>query len=66
MDSTKRTLIKAIIWQLTGIVSMGLVGVFMTGSVAQGMGLALANTAVGTLTYVIYERLWTRVKWGRV
>ena len=45
---------------------MGLVGVFMTGSVAQGMGLALANTAVGTLTYVIYERLWTRVKWGRV
>ncbi len=65
MDSAKRTVIKAIIWQITGIVTMGIVGVFMTGSVKQGLGLALANTAVGTLTYIIYERLWARVRWGR-
>jgi len=66
MESAKRTVLKAIIWQITGIITMGIVGVFMTGSVAQGLGLALANTAVGTLTYIIYERVWTRVRWGRI
>ena len=65
MDSARRTLLKAIIWQITGIVTMGIVGFFMTGSAAQGLGLALANTAVGTVTYIIYERFWARVRWGR-
>ena len=65
MDSAKRTFLKAIIWQVTGVLTMGVVGFFMTGSVAQGLGLALANTAVGTVTYIIYERFWARVRWGR-
>ncbi len=65
MDSAKRTVLKAIIWQITGIFTMGLVGFFMTGSVAQGLGLALANTAVGTVTYILYERFWARIRWGR-
>lgn len=65
MDSAKRTVLKAIIWQITGIFTMGLVGFFMTGSVAQGLGLALANTAVGTVTYILYERFWAHVHWGR-
>lgn len=65
MDTAKRTVLKAVIWQITGIFTMGVVGFFMTGSVAQGMGLALANTAVGTVTYILYERFWARVHWGR-
>ncbi len=65
MDSAKRTLVKAIIWQLVGVVTMGLVGFLMTGSAAQGLGLALANTAVGTVAYILYERFWARVRWGR-
>ncbi len=65
MDTAKRTVLKAILWQITGIFTMGLVGFFMTGSAAQGLGLALANTAVGTVTYILYERFWARVCWGR-
>ena len=65
MDTAKRTLLKAVIWQITGILTMGLVGVIMTGSISQGLGLALVNTAVGTVTYILYERCWARVCWGR-
>jgi len=65
MDSAKRTLLKAALWQIVGIFTMGVVGFFMTGSVAQGLGLALANTAVGVVTYILYERLWARICWGR-
>ena len=65
MDTTKRTILKAIIWQITGIFTMAIVGFFLTGSAEQGLGLALANTAVGTVTYIIYERFWAGVLWGR-
>jgi len=65
MDSTKRTILKAIIWQITGVFTMGIVGYAMTGSAAQGLGLALANTVVGTVTYILYERFWARVSWGQ-
>ena len=65
MDSTKRTILKAIIWQITGVFTMGIVGYVMTGSAAQGLGLALANTAVGVVTYILYERFWARVRWGQ-
>lgn len=65
METGKRTIVKALIWQITGIITMGVVGVLMTGSAAQGMALALANTAVGLMTYILYERIWARIHWER-
>ncbi len=65
METGKRTIVKALLWQVAGVFTMGIVGFFMTGSVAQGLSLALANTAVGLLTYIIYERIWARISWER-
>jgi uncharacterized membrane protein len=38
----------------------------MTGSAALGGALAVANTALGFVAYVLYERCWARVSWGRL
>ncbi len=65
METTKRTIVKAILWQITGVFTMGVVGFLMTSSFSQGLALALANTAVGTVTYIIYERVWSRILWER-
>ncbi len=65
METTKRTIVKAILWQITGVFTMGVVGFLMTNSFSQGLALALANTAVGTVTYIIYERVWSRILWER-
>lgn len=65
MDSPKRTWTKAIFWQLLGLISMGVVGVLFTGSLRVGGGMALVNAGLGLATYVIYERFWARVRWGR-
>ncbi len=65
MESTTRSLIKAICWQLLGLTSMSLVGFAMTGSFAVGGAIAVINTAIGFVCYVVYERLWARVRWGR-
>lgn len=65
MDTTRRSWVKAVLWNLIGLAMMSLVGMLVTGSVALGGALALANTALGLVVYVIYERVWARVRWGR-
>lgn len=66
MDTRKRTLTKALLWQVLGLVIMGLIGWAVTGSAALGSGLALSNALIGFVTYFLYERIWARIGWGRV
>ncbi len=56
---------KALIWNLIGLASMSLVGYALTGSVTLGGSIAVANTLVGLVCYLAYERIWTRIRWGR-
>ncbi|MCK4860836.1 MAG: DUF2061 domain-containing protein [Rhodobacteraceae bacterium] len=65
METGKRTLVKTIVWQIVGIITMSLVGFAITGSMVSGGALALANTGVGIITYITYERIWSKINWGR-
>lgn len=65
MESRRRTLAKAFIWQTLGLVTMSGVGWALTGSVAVGGGIAVINTLIGFVTYILYERCWARIGWGR-
>lgn len=65
MDSPRRTMTKAIVWNLIGLAMMALVGFIATGSFAMGGGMALVNAVLGLSMYILYERVWARVAWGR-
>ncbi|TMV66725.1 DUF2061 domain-containing protein [Thioclava sp. BHET1] len=65
VESKRRTVVKAVLWNLIGLTVMAVVGLVMTGSVALGGSMALVNTALGLVTYVLYERVWARIGWGR-
>ncbi len=65
MDQRKRTVVKAITWQLMGFVVMIFLGYLTTGSISAASGLALATFAVGTVTYICHERVWAKISWGR-
>lgn len=65
METRARTLVKALVWNAIGLITMGLVGLILTGSAAVGGAMAVVNTAVGLTMYLIYERVWTRIGWGR-
>ncbi|MEP3345713.1 MAG: DUF2061 domain-containing protein [Litoreibacter sp.] len=64
MESKQRSIVKAVIWTLVGFVSMIGVGYASTGSLSLGSGMALANSTIGLVSYVIYERVWARITWG--
>lgn len=65
MDSTKRTWTKAVFWQMLGVISMVIVGYLFTGSLRAGGLMAIINALLGLATYVLYERFWARIRWGR-
>ena len=65
MDTQARTLTKALIWNAIGFGMMSIVGFLATGSFAVGGVMALVNTGIGLSMYVVYERIWDRVAWGR-
>ena len=65
METRKRSLVKAVVWNLLGLMTMSFVGLIATGSAAVGGAMALINTAIGFTLYLVYERVWSRVRWGR-
>ena len=65
MESTRRSIVKAVLWQLLGVALMMLVGLAITGSLALGGAIAVINAASGVALYFVYERIWARIGWGR-
>lgn len=66
METNTRVVTKAVCWQASGLLVMSLLGYAFTGSLGQGGALALASTLIGFVFYVLHEKLWARVQWGRV
>lgn len=66
METNARVLAKALCWQASGLAVMSLIGYAFTGSVSAGGALALTSTLIGFLSYIAHEKLWARVRWGRV
>lgn len=66
METRTRSLVKAVIWSALGFLVMALVGLAFTGSLAVGGVMAVLNTVIGLITYVLYKRLWARISWGRL
>lgn len=64
MESRRRTLLKAIVWQIIGLMSMTLVGWLVIGSIQIAGGLAVLNMVIGFCAYVLHERAWAHVRWG--
>lgn len=65
METKLRIAIKALTWQLLGLLVMGAIGFVFTGSVRAGGGIALAGAVTGYVSYFGHELVWARIAWGR-
>lgn len=65
MDETKRTFMKALTWQTMGLFVMTLIGYATTGSWRAAGGLAVTTFVVSLVTYMLHEKAWEKVTWGR-
>ncbi|MGF0537338.1 DUF2061 domain-containing protein [Agrobacterium sp. ES01] len=65
METTARTIIKALTWQLLGIATMTALTYGQTGSLITALTLALSASATGFIFYFLHEKVWNAVRWGR-
>ncbi|UJQ93222.1 DUF2061 domain-containing protein [Mariluticola halotolerans] len=65
METRTRSIVKAISWQLVGLVTMTLLAFLITGDLGAAGGLAVVGAISGFLCFFIHERVWARIRWGR-
>ena len=66
MDSKIRLLAKAVTWQVSGLISMMVIGFLFTGSFAASGGIAIVGCIAGFIAYFVHEIAWGKIAWGRV
>lgn len=54
----RRALAKAVTWQALGLVTSTLIAFALTGSLATGGTFAVLSACLGTVLFVVHERLW--------
>lgn len=66
MESTRRSIVKALSWRLMATaITTGLVYA-VTGQGDFAAGIGLADTLIKLFIYFGHERLWNRIPFGRV
>ena len=65
MDNTARAIAKAATWQGLGLFAMSLIGYVFTGSFGAGGSIAVTAAAISFVAYIVHERIWSSVRWGR-
>lgn len=66
MDTFNRTFAKTATYRLTTFVFTYLITFIITGATALSTTMAVLSLTIGALSFIVHERLWTRVKWGRL
>jgi uncharacterized membrane protein len=64
-DTASRSLVKTLTWRVTGSSSTFAIAYLITGSLGASSGIAVVQMIVNTVLYLIHERAWSRVHWGR-
>jgi len=58
-----RSLVKGLTWETSGILTFGLIGLFLGDAMAT-LKLGLIYFPMHTGMYFIHERCWKRIRWG--
>lgn len=64
-ETPLRSIVKAATWQALGLITMTLMAFLITGDIAAASGLALSAAITGFLFFILHERIWARISWGR-
>ncbi|MEM9631925.1 MAG: DUF2061 domain-containing protein [Pseudomonadota bacterium] len=65
MEEKRRLVLKSITWQISGVISMTLIGLVFTSSVSVSGSIAIISSITGFFFYILHEFVWSKVIWGR-
>ena len=65
METAQRTLLKTTTWQVIGIATMMIIAYPHTESLLDALTLSLTSSTSGLILFMVHERIWNAVRWGR-
>ncbi len=65
METTRRSIVKALSWRILATVITTVIVYQVTGEMEFAAGIGLADTSIKFLVYFGHERIWNRVNYGR-
>lgn len=65
-DKPKRSLVKTITWRITGSGATFGISYLISGNFIVAGSIASIQLVTNTMLYFVHERVWDRIKWGRV
>ena len=66
MESHYRSIVKDITWRTGGTVVTFAVAWILTGNISLSAGIGILDTVIKIGAYYVHERLWIRVKFGKL
>jgi len=64
-DLHRRTWAKVITWRIWMLITNTLVGWAVTGNITTGLSIGVGTLVVNTIFYLLHERLWNLIDWGK-
>ena len=65
MESTRRSVAKALSWRFVATLITTTIVYAVTGKGEFAAGIGLADTAIKLFVYIGHERIWNRITYGR-
>ena len=65
-ETHRRSLIKTITWRITGSTSAMIIAYIVTGSYSISGTIGIIHLVVNTGLYWFHERIWNRIRWGKL
>lgn len=66
MDTHRRSILKTISWRVVAMLVTGVVAYLVTGRLDFAVTVGLGDSFVKLFTYYLHERMWTKIRFGRV
>jgi uncharacterized membrane protein len=64
-ETHARSLVKAIVYRIIIIISIFIITYATTRRIADAASITGLTAISGTIIYYLYERVWSRINWGR-
>lgn len=64
METTPRSLVKALSWRIVGTAAILVISLAVTGSFALAGSIAVTQFVTNTILYFFHERIWNKITWG--
>lgn len=64
-ETRLRSLIKALIWRISGFIILGLISYIFTKKWGESLTISGIFNVIRFLLYYGHERMWNKISWGK-